>query len=50
MTRLRRLWNRTLPRRARRWLRTHVPRRIWGILSVAAALLGVGTVGLDPFK
>jgi voltage-gated potassium channel len=47
MTRLRRLWRRAraLPRRSLRWLRTHVPRRIWGTLLVAAVLLGVGTVG-----
>jgi voltage-gated potassium channel len=43
----RRLWRRTraLPRWSLRWVLTHVPRRVWGTLLVAAALLGVGTVG-----
>ncbi len=47
MTRLRRWWwqARTAPRRSLRWLRSHIPRRVWGTLVVAAALLGVGTVG-----
>ena len=43
----RRLWQRTraVPRWSVRWVRTHVPRRVWGTLLVTVLLLGTGTVG-----
>jgi voltage-gated potassium channel len=47
MTRWRRLLGRShgLARRARRWVHSHVPRRLWVALGILAFLLGVGTVG-----
>lgn len=47
MTHLRRLWGRlrAVPRRSLRWVRGHVPRRVWGTLLIAVLLLGTGTVG-----
>jgi voltage-gated potassium channel len=34
-----------VPRWFVRWFRTRVPRRVWGTLLIAVALLGTGTVG-----
>jgi len=47
MTRRRRRWHRVraAPRRSLRWVRTHVPPRVWWTVLVAVLLLGVGTVG-----
>lgn len=47
MTPTRRVWlrSRSAPRRCLRWVRTHVPRRLWATIGVAALLLGTGTVG-----
>jgi voltage-gated potassium channel len=38
-------WLRSRFKRVRRFIRTLLPRRVWGTLTFAAALLGVGTVG-----
>ncbi|HVL12078.1 MAG TPA: potassium channel family protein [Gemmata sp.] len=47
MTRVRRLWVqlRGSFRRVRRWVHSHVPRRLWLALIIPVLLLSVGTVG-----